>query len=302
MTSTSPMITGAGLANALPSVMSARPRRGLEQEPVPGRRERDGRADGGEHERDDRHDLVARRAAETAGQTAPGTTPFPPDRARRQARPERQPHACRAGQPAEDARATRPAPIRWAPPAIGVPASAKNRPNVTALTPRPTSAPARSRVPPSAMRTALRPTRRGRSRAGRGRPAARRGWRRRHRPGTGRRSRAPRRGRGQPARDAGAPGVREPRSDRMASAAARGRQAAGACRGCSAAMRPPAAVVTGRPPAAGCWATGRSGRTGAMVPGTSIEANRDHAPVQPSGVSGHHSSGWACGAAACQIP
>jgi hypothetical protein len=31
--------------------------------------------------------------------------------------------------------------------------------------------------------------------------------------------------------------------------------------------------------------------TGAIVPGTSMEANRIQAAVQPSGVRGHHSSG-----------
>jgi hypothetical protein len=39
-----------------------------------------------------------------------------------------------------------------------------------------------------------------------------------------------------------------------------------------------------------------------IVPGVSIAVNRAHAPVQPSGVSGHHSSGCDCGAATAQIP
>jgi len=40
--------------------------------------------------------------------------------------------------------------------------------------------------------------------------------------------------------------------------------------------------------------------TGMIVPGVSIAVNL--VPVQPSGVSGHHSSGCDCGAATAQIP
>ena len=50
---------------------------------------------------------------------------------------------------------TSPAPMRWVPPDITVPASAKKKPNVTMLMPSPSSAPIHSRVPPSRMSTAL---------------------------------------------------------------------------------------------------------------------------------------------------
>jgi hypothetical protein len=80
---------------------------------------------------------------------------------------------------------------------------------------------------------------------------------------------------------------------------------AAACPAASSAVAPADGVITGPAGTAGPDAglTAAPGPvTAAIVPGTSIEANRDHAPVQPSGVSGHHSSGWACGAAACQMP
>jgi hypothetical protein len=48
-------------------------------------------------------------------------------------------------------------------------------------------------------------------------------------------------------------------------------------------------------------ATG-AGVTGMIEPGASTEANLDQAAVQPSGVSGHHSSGCDCGAEAYQMP
>jgi hypothetical protein len=39
-----------------------------------------------------------------------------------------------------------------------------------------------------------------------------------------------------------------------------------------------------------------------IEPGVSMEVNRDHAPYQPSGVSGHHSYGCSCATPAGQIP
>jgi hypothetical protein len=42
--------------------------------------------------------------------------------------------------------------------------------------------------------------------------------------------------------------------------------------------------------------------TGAIAPGVSIAVNRDHAPCQPSVVSGHHSIDCGRGAFAGQIP
>ena len=44
------------------------------------------------------------------------------------------------------------------------------------------------------------------------------------------------------------------------------------------------------------------GLTGTIVPGVSIAVNRDHAPDQPSGVGGHHSSGCGCDDEAAQMP
>ena len=42
--------------------------------------------------------------------------------------------------------------------------------------------------------------------------------------------------------------------------------------------------------------------TGPIVPGASMLANRVHAADQPSGVSGHRSSGWVGGAPVIQMP
>ena len=42
--------------------------------------------------------------------------------------------------------------------------------------------------------------------------------------------------------------------------------------------------------------------TGTIVPGASMLTNRDHAAVQPSGVSGHRSSGWDLAPPAVQTP
>jgi hypothetical protein len=47
---------------------------------------------------------------------------------------------------------------------------------------------------------------------------------------------------------------------------------------------------------------GAGGLTATIVPGTSIPVNLAQACDQPAGVSGHHSSGCACGAPATQIP
>src|SRR5277367_1217367 len=157
MTSTLPRITGPGFANALPAVITC-------EAPVAVRRVN--------LSHDGANAIAAPTAASTnvtSGTTSwldirprrpasprPETTPFPPgpavtDRWVRNASPT---PAVQASQPRT--LSTSPAPIRWAPPAIGVPTSATKKPNVTALTPAAKSAPARSRVPPRAIRTALR--------------------------------------------------------------------------------------------------------------------------------------------------
>jgi hypothetical protein len=48
------------------------------------------------------------------------------------------------------------------------------------------------------------------------------------------------------------------------------------------------------------WAAGWT--TGTIAPGASMAANRDQAPYQPSGVSGHRSKGCAPATAAGHIP
>ena len=119
--------------------------------------ERGGRTEPGQ---DQQHGGAERRAARPAQRDqAPGSQrPGRPDGTGSAVRPGRirkataEP-AAQASQPRR--LSTRPTPARWAPPAIGVPASARNKPNVTMLSPVASSAPIRRRLPPSAMSTAL---------------------------------------------------------------------------------------------------------------------------------------------------
>ena len=242
---------------------------------VPGRREGGRGADRGEHEQRERPEVAAALAQRPAGAPARcrpggrGRLPGLAVRSRLDARARAPRPPCTRAQPSR--LTTRPVPSD-APPETTSPRSARNSPNVTALSPSPNSAPSLAAL--LGRGDAERDERRGHRPADhvaqvrddliplgqQALPALRRR-------GTARPGRAPRRGRAVPRRRA------------ARSAAARGRRHASHGRAGHAACGPPS-VGPGPPPPA--WtsaaALARSLRgTAVIVPGTSIVANRAQA-------------------------